>query len=243
MTSDPKSQPKPHTPDAQNSKTQSMSFARRAFPMFILAGLLLSAGLYAGLTGQRKDATPASACALNAEALKTLQPYAKGQMAAFTFSTSPTSFIPMTFKAPGDVDVPLSSLNGKPRLINIWATWCPPCRKEMPSLDRLSRDFKDRGFDVLAISIDTKTDGRVEAFFKETNLTSLVPYTNPSAKIFNDLRSAGLARGVPVTYLIDSSGCIVGKMNGEADWHSQETKVLLEAILGQEATKKSATKP
>jgi len=119
----------------------------------------------------------------------------------------------------------LRELNGKTVLINFWATWCGPCREEMPSLNELAKSFKDRGLEVIGISIDN-SDTIIKAFLQE------VPVHFP---IIRDKELATAVRykvfAYPTTFLLSPDGIVKEKFIGERDWMAKETKELIEKYL------------
>ncbi len=122
--------------------------------------------------------------------------------------------------------VRLSDLRGKVVLINFWATWCYPCRAEMPSMDTLYRDYRDQGFEILAISIDVKEKAVVVAFVEEYRL---------SFPVLLDLRNVVGTRlqvgGIPTSYLLDKHGRIAGSEIGSKDWNCNKMRLRLEQLL------------
>lgn len=112
----------------------------------------------------------------------------------------------------------LADFRGKLVLLNIWATWCPPCREEMPSLDRLQAQLGGPAFEVLALSIDQKGTDQVRKFFAEIDIRSLQIYIDPTAKAGFTLA----APGVPTTLLIDSAGREIGRHTGIAKWDAPD---------------------
>ena len=116
-------------------------------------------------------------------------------------------------------------------LVNLWATWCGPCRREMPALDRLEAALGGDDFAVVPISIDTGGRDRPAQFLEETGVAHLPLYTDSSTEIFEALKTRGLAIGLPVTVLIDRAGCRLGHMNGPAEWDSEDAHALIEAAI------------
>lgn len=119
-----------------------------------------------------------------------------------------------------------SAYRGHVTLINIWATWCAPCRAEMPAIERVWQSYRDRGFRVAAVSIDEGSDSTVRAFAGELGLTF---------DIYHD-RSGGIQEayellGVPESFLIDADGVISYLVLGERKWDSPEMRARIEALL------------
>jgi peroxiredoxin len=120
----------------------------------------------------------------------------------------------------------LAELRGKVVLLNFWATWCVPCRKEMPAIEALYQRYKDRGLEVLAISLDKGSTTVVEAFVKEVGVTYLVAL-DPS---WATARTYGV-RGLPATFLIDRAGNVVLRELGERDWMEEAKQQAVEGLL------------
>ena len=116
-------------------------------------------------------------------------------------------------------------------LLNLWATWCVPCRKEMPSLEALEKKFGGPNFEVVTVNIDTRDPDKPKAWLKEVGISGLKYYADPNAKTFQDLKSAGRALGMPTTVLIDPQGCEIGTIAGPAEWASDDAVKLIEAAL------------
>jgi thiol-disulfide isomerase/thioredoxin len=119
----------------------------------------------------------------------------------------------------------LSSYSGKVVFLNFWATWCGPCRIEMPSMQRVYEEFKDKGFVIVAV--DLQEDKKVvKKFITEYNLTFpvLLDKTGKVGGIYG-------ARSIPTTYLIDRNGYIIGRQIGAREWDTQEFKELFGEIL------------
>lgn len=112
----------------------------------------------------------------------------------------------------------LSDFRGRTVLLNVWATWCPPCREEMPSLDRLQKALGGPGFEVLALSIDAGGAQVVERFYREIGIGSLAIYVDPGMRAASRLA----APGVPTTVLIDPQGRELGRHSGPAQWDDPE---------------------
>ncbi|QRM35258.1 TlpA disulfide reductase family protein [Microvirga sp. VF16] len=123
----------------------------------------------------------------------------------------------ITFKGPQGEDLTLASFRGKFVVLNIWATWCVPCRKEMPTLDRLQGLFNNDDVAVVALSLDRQGREVVDKFFRDIGVEHLVPYVDSSGQALRDLGLVGL----PGTLLIDRDGLEIGRLLGEADWSGQ----------------------
>ena len=108
----------------------------------------------------------------------------------------------------------LADFTGKVVVLNIWATWCPPCRREMPTLDRLEAELGGDRFAVVALSVDQSEREVVREFFEEEGIEYLGLYIDTSARVLADLR----IRGIPTTLIVDAAGREIARISGEADW-------------------------
>ena len=143
----------------------------------------------------------------------------------------PRSLKSLAFNGPEGQPMSIADLGGKVVLMNLWATWCAPCREEMPALDALQAAKGSDGFEVVAVNVDRGDDEKPKAFLQETGIQSLGYYRDSSMKIFNDLKSQSLALGLPATLLIDEEGCLLAHMNGPAEWASPDAIRLIDTVL------------
>lgn len=134
------------------------------------------------------------------------------------------------FKAVDGSSLTLESLAGRWRLVNLWATWCAPCREEMPALDRLARAYAEKPFEVVTIASGQHDPGEIERFMDETGIRQLPAYQSPDSAIARDLAVLGL----PTTVLIDPDGREVARLTGSADWFSEEAQAVIDYLLARE---------
>jgi thiol-disulfide isomerase/thioredoxin len=127
----------------------------------------------------------------------------------------------------------LADFRGRTVLLNLWATWCVPCRKEMPTLDALEGKLGAKDFQVVAVNIDTRDPNKPKTFLKQIGVQKLSYYADPSAKSFQDLKAIGRAFGMPTTLLVDPKGCEIGSIAGPAEWASDDALKLIRAALGK----------
>jgi len=196
----------------------------------VLAGAALGfAGIYGfgGLGRPSGDAACKPAVALSAR----LAPLAHGEVAALTMATAPLRLPDLAFMDAGGQPKKLSDWRGKTVLVNLWATWCVPCRKEMPALDNLQAKLGSPDFEVVAINIDTRDPNKPRAFLKEANLDRLSYFTDTSAKVFQDLKAIGRALGMPTSILVDGQGCEIATIAGPAEWDSEDALKLIKAAM------------
>jgi len=161
-------------------------------------------------------------------------PFARGEVAAVNVAKSPLKIPDLAFADAAGKSLTLSDFRGRTVLLNLWATWCVPCRKEMPTLDALQGKMGGPGFEVVAVNIDTRDPDKPKEFLKQIGVRKLAYYADPSAKTFQDLKSIGRAFGMPTTLLIDPHGCEIGTIAGPAEWASEDALKLIDAALGGE---------
>ncbi|MCA0422292.1 MAG: TlpA family protein disulfide reductase [Proteobacteria bacterium] len=197
----------------------------------IIAGL---AALY-GMKGGSRNANVAVSgnCGPAKVLAEKLEPVARGDVAAMKINATPQPVTPVTFSSHDGKKLSFADFAGKTILVNLWATWCAPCRAEMPALDRLQQELGGPDFEVVAINIDTNRLDRPRAFLNEVGVKSLSYYSDQSAMIFADLKRAGKAFGMPTTLLIDAKGCELGVMAGPAEWASQDARYFIRTALGK----------
>ncbi|KXG84835.1 thiol:disulfide interchange protein TlpA [Agrobacterium bohemicum] len=198
-----------------------------------VAGIVCGAGVVMfrliGSEGQVQGEVAAQSglCEGAANRIASLKPLLKGQVAAMSASERPR-VIPLSFKGPDGAAMTQADLKGKTVLLNLWATWCVPCREEMPALNALEKEKGANNFEVVTINIDTGDDEKPKTFMSEYGIDSLKLYRDSSMGVFNALKKEGLAFGLPATLLIDDQGCLLGSMNGPAAWDSQDAKALVD---------------
>lgn len=155
-------------------------------------------------------------------------PFAIGDMAAFS-AIEPVDVSALPYdEADGQVST-IAALEGRTTLFNLWATWCAPCRAEMPTLAALHEREGGPDFQVVATSIDHNEVGRPEDFLTETNAEALAYHREPTLSLFNSLRDVELAHGMPTTLLIAPDGCAAGVLHGAAHWDSDDAVRLIAA--------------
>jgi thiol-disulfide isomerase/thioredoxin len=195
----------------------------------VLVGTMIGfAGVY-GIGGLKRNATGDSACAAAVDLSRKLAPLVHGEVAALTMATAPLRLPDLAFEDSDGKPRKLSDWRGRTVLVNLWATWCVPCRREMPALDRLQTRLGGKNFEVVAINIDTRDPEKPRSFLKEANLTRLGYFSDPKAKVFQDLKAIGRALGMPTSVLIDSQGCEIGTIAGPAEWDSDDAVKLIAA--------------
>ncbi len=128
--------------------------------------------------------------------------------------------------ATGDTISLRDRYKGQVTLINIWATWCPPCREEMPAMEALYQDYAARGFKIAAISIEDGNASGIKDFAKELGLTFDLYHDDGGA-----IQGVYQTTGVPETFLLDRDGKIVRRLIGSHDWNSPANRDLIDRLL------------
>jgi len=191
-----------------------------------LAVLIAAAGIY-WLRGGERKVEQQGAVAGVATSGQDFRPLAAGALAAFVVKPQRKPVADVGFQDGAGQPLKLGDWKGRVALVNLWATWCAPCRKEMPALAELQRQIGSKDFEVVAISVDRKGVEASAVFLKETGADALKLYVEPTARILDELQAVGL----PATLLIDRQGNEIGRLLGPAEWASPEAKALIEAAI------------
>ncbi len=154
---------------------------------------------------------------------------AKGPMAGVIVHRARKEITPFSFSDSTGQQTALSKWKGRVVVLNLWATWCAPCRKEMPDLAKLQTALGGPDFEVVALSVDRKGLEASQAFLKEIGVTNLAAYSEPEAKSLAALQALGL----PATVLIDRQGKEAARLLGPADWASPEAQEMVKALIAE----------
>jgi thiol-disulfide isomerase/thioredoxin len=220
----------PEQPTARSAVMRRIPIAVAAV---LIGGVAGYAGIYgfSGLRGAGGDPT----CRAAVATAKRIAPLAHGEVAALTMASKPLKLPDLAFEDADGKPKKLSDWQGKTVLVNLWATWCVPCRREMPALDRLQTRLKGPNFEVVAINVDTRDPEKPKSFLKDANLTALGYFNDQKAKVFQDLRAIGRALGMPTSVLVDAKGCEIATIAGPAEWDSDDAIKLIRAAVQPQA--------
>ena len=166
-------------------------------------------------------ANPAMADVQAAEALR------DGDMKKLNFHSEPQDAGTAEFITFDGDPLSLSDWNGKWVLVNFWATWCAPCRKEMPALSALQDEFGGDSFEVVTIATGRNPPPAMKKFFDEIGVTNLPLHRDPKQALARKMAILGL----PITVIVNPEGQEIGRLIGDADWHSDEARALIAALL------------
>src|ERR1700730_3402988 len=208
--------------------------ATRRIPIAIgavaIGAVIGFAGVY-GIGGLKRNAAGDSACRPAVDLARKLAPLAHGEVAALTMATVPLLLPDLAFEDADGKSKKLSDWRGRTVLVNLWATWCVPCRREMPPLESLQSRLGGPDFEVVAVNIDTRDPEKPKNFLKDANLTRLNYFSDQKAKVFQDLKAIGRALGMPTSVLVDGRGCEIAIIAGPAEWGSDDAIKLITAAM------------
>jgi thiol-disulfide isomerase/thioredoxin len=200
-----------------------------ALGILLVVGGAVAGAVY-GIGAFKRNAAD-GACTGAVALAQRMAPLARGEVAAFAVADVPLRLPNLAFKDAAGNERHLADWRGRTVLFNLWATWCVPCRKEMPALDTLEQKLGGPGFEVVAVNIDTRDPAKPRAWLKDVGIARLGYYSDASARVFQDLKSIGRATGMPTTLLVDAVGCEIGTVAGPAEWASEDAVKLVTAAL------------
>jgi thiol-disulfide isomerase/thioredoxin len=176
----------------------------------------------------------ANECPVQAEDAAAIDTAATGELAALNPTGQGRGFATLAFQDDAGQAVTMKDFAGKRLLVNFWASWCVPCRAEMPELDALAGKFNSDDFLVLPINLDIGEDGLQKArdFLAEGSWANLPLYADPSFKAFQRLQVEAVAAGLPATLVLDENGCELAVLQGPARWDTPDGERVIEALLG-----------
>lgn len=158
-----------------------------------------------------------------------IEPVMQGRVAeAFTLYETPQTLPEFVFKTSFDKEIALDDLKGQWIVLNFWATWCPPCLVEMPSLQAMQDAFSGQGIKVVAVSLDRGMDGeKLRAFMTDKNFGPVAAYYDPQGGVMRQLS----LRGLPSTLILAPDGRAIGIFEGDADWMSEDVRAFITSLL------------
>ncbi|HWV21673.1 MAG TPA: TlpA disulfide reductase family protein [Devosia sp.] len=213
------SQPKPDAP-------------RRWQPYAVLGvaglGVAIAAWVYLG------NAASANSCPVQTAQAQVVDAAAVGELAALNGTGEGRGYADMAFKSADGKEMTLGDFSGKALLVNFWASWCVPCRAEMPALDAIASEYNSDRFEVVPINLDIGEGGlaKAEEFLAEGKFENLPLYADNTFAAFDRLKREAVAVGLPATLLLDPEGCELAVLQGPAEWHSKDGKAVIEALIG-----------
>jgi len=220
----------------QRQKPAAM--ARKVTSFLSMTALILT--LYANflpssISAALAEETAPPACSINTARSERLQGAAKGEVANLIFNETPYYAGDLSFQDDAGTMLSLNAFRGKAVLVNLWATWCIPCRDEMPELGKLQSEAGDAVFEVVAVNLDTGSNDKARAFLRDSGADNLTLYRDTSMAIFQQVRRQGLAPGLPTTLLLDGQGCLVASFIGSAPWGGSDALAFITALKEEQA--------
>jgi thiol-disulfide isomerase/thioredoxin len=182
---------------------------------------ITSAVLYVALA---LGANPVLGEPLSREAMMELR---QGDMRKLAIHTEAETLPIFTLLDMDEGEHSLDEFKGKYVLLNFWATWCAPCRKEMPSLDALQRELGNDAFEVVLIAAGRNPKPAIKKFFIEAEINTLKTLRDPTQQLANLMGVFGL----PITVILSPEGLEIARMRGDANWHSDEAVAFLTALV------------
>jgi thiol-disulfide isomerase/thioredoxin len=219
----------PHQPPLPPSHARRRAAGRLATAVVLVAALG-AVGLYGIGRSSGKRIAHAGACAQSLDRAAAADPLVRGDVAALTLASIPRPLDTISFDDADGRQITVASFHGKTILLNLWATWCVPCRAEMPALNRLQAALGSDRFAVVPVNIDTARLEKPRAFLKDIGATSLPFYADNTADILQSLKRSGPILGLPTTVLIGADGCEIGTMAGPAPWDSPDAEALVRQL-------------
>ena len=215
---------------------QSPAPTRRLQPKRVLLIALASAAVALVLTLVIGNFMPAQAtqCDPQVVAGQKIDAAAVGALAALTGTGEGRGYVDMGFKDAAGVPTTIGSFAGKKLLVNFWASWCVPCRAEMPALDALATKYNSDSFMVLPINLDVGESGleKAKKFLADEGLTNLPLYADSTFDAFKRLQQQAVAIGLPATLLLDEKGCELAVLQGPAEWDTPDGHNVIDTLIG-----------
>jgi len=174
-------------------------------------------------------ANPAAAQPLDAAARAGLEALREGDMRKLVVHEAARPAPDVAYAGPDGAETTLAASNGRVRLVNFWATWCAPCREEMPALETLQETFGGEDFEVILVATGRNSPEAIEAFFAEEGIDGLRTGVDPRGAL---ARAMGVP-GLPVTVLLDRDGGEIARLMGGADWNADSAQAIVSALLAQ----------
>jgi len=179
------------------------------------------------------NAAGAKECPVQAEEGAAIGDAARGELAALNGTGEGRGYSTMAFRDAAGTPMTIADFKGKALLVNFWASWCVPCREEMPALDALATKYNSDSFMVLPVNLDIGESGleKAQAFLDENSFANLPLYADNTFAAFERLKQQAVAAGLPVTLVLDENGCELGVLQGPAHWDTPDGEAVVEALI------------
>ncbi len=175
----------------------------------------------------------AKECPVQAEAAADIDFAAVGELAGLNPTGEGRGYSTLAFKDEAGKVMDIGDFEGKGLLVNFWASWCVPCREEMPALDELAAKYNSDDFMVLPINLDIGEDGlgKARAFLEENKFANLPLYADNSFAAFERLKQEAVTVGLPASLILDAKGCELAVLQGPAHWNTPDGYAVIDALV------------
>lgn len=216
----------------ENSTPPPPMFNRRR--LFVTLGLAIMAVAITGWFILGNGSAEARECPVQTDAALDLDFAAIGELAALIPTGEGRGYSTLAFKDQAGTGTTIADFKGKALLVNFWASWCVPCREEMPALDNIATKFNSERFMVLPINLDIGEGGleKAEAFLDEGKFANLPLFADNTFAAFDRLKREAVSVGLPTTLLLDQNGCELAVLQGPAHWDTPDGEAVIEALVG-----------
>jgi thiol-disulfide isomerase/thioredoxin len=172
-------------------------------------------------------------CPVQAEAASAIDFAAVGELAGLNPTGEGRGYATMAFKDAAGKAVDIADFKGKGLLVNFWASWCVPCREEMPALDALAAKYNSDDFMVLPINLDIGEDGlgKARKFLEDNKFANLPLYADNSFAAFERLKQEAVTVGLPASLILDQNGCELAVLQGPAHWNTPDGYAVIDALV------------
>jgi thiol-disulfide isomerase/thioredoxin len=201
----------------------------RLLVTLVVAGLAvaIAAWVWLGNAGMAKE------CPVQAEDAAAIGDAAMGELAALNGTGEGRGYATMAFRDADGTAMTIADFKGKALLVNFWASWCVPCREEMPALDALATKYNSDAFMVLPINLDIGEGGleKAQAFLDDNQFANLPLYADNTFAAFDRLKQQAVAVGLPATLVLDENGCELAVLQGPAEWNTPDGEAVIAKLL------------
>jgi thiol-disulfide isomerase/thioredoxin len=213
------------------SKNQPKGRRRLLLPVMVggVAGLAVAISSWFYMS----NGAQAQSCPAQQDAAQAIGDAATGELAALNGTGEGRGYADLAFKDAGGADLTIADFAGKALLVNFWASWCVPCREEMPALDALATKYNGDQFMVLPINLDIGDGGleKAQQFLDDNQFQNLPLYADNTFAAFERLKQQAVAVGLPATLVLDENGCELGVLPGPAEWNTPDGERVVQKMI------------
>lgn len=152
----------------------------------------------------------------------------EGSLKKLVVHSAPKDVSPESFETFDGTPMALADFEGQVVVLNFWATWCAPCRKEMPALNALQEEFGGDDFQVVTVATGRQSPASVRRFFEEEGINALPKHRDPKQALARDMAVLGL----PITVILNRDGQEIARLQGDAEWYSDSARAIVRTLIG-----------